>query len=144
MMTPRSPSSCGRQSQHAGCRLGDAAKRADQVDLNDAVEFRGRKVPNRSGFLVAGGGFRRIADAGAINEDALLAECFSRLGEAAVHAFVGGDVHRAKYAAKFGRQCLAALGIEIEQRDSEPLRGQQPGGRLAEPRRTASDYRSYR
>jgi hypothetical protein len=72
-IAPRSPSACGVERHHAGGRLGDAAEGADQVDLDDAFEGQ-REVLDLARLLVAAGGLDRVAGAGAVDQDAFLAD----------------------------------------------------------------------
>jgi len=102
------------EGQHARGRLCHATKRADEVDLDDPVEGFHRKVSGRAGRLVATRRLDRIAGAGAVHEDALLAIDRPRRREACVDAGVVGNVDAAERHPELRREPQARLFVEIE------------------------------
>ena len=60
-----------------------------------------------AGLLVAADRLRRVGDAGAIDQDPLLAMRRAGLGEGGVDRFVGGDVDLAEDAADLAGDLLA-------------------------------------
>ena len=127
------------QRHHAGSGLGDAAERADQVDLDDQVELVGRERLDLTGFLVAAGGLDGVADAGAIHQDALLADGLARRGESCVDAGFVGHVALGEHAAEFLGKGFTLFGIQVEDADLDAFSGQGTRRGFAETGRTARD-----
>src|ERR1700691_992362 len=94
---------------------------------------------DRPGLAAARDGLGRAADAGTIDQDALLPDRRARFGEGGIDLRARGHVCEAEDAAELLGQRGAALFIEIENADPDPMRGEQPGGRLAEAGRAAGD-----
>ena len=87
---------------------------------------------NLARSFVAAGGFDRVADPGAIDQDAFLAVGFARFGKTGVDVFVAGYVDLAKDAADFSSNRFAFLFIHIEDRDFRALRGQRANSGCAQ------------
>jgi hypothetical protein len=100
-----------------------------------------REVLDLAGVLVAAGGLDRVAGAGAVDQDALLAVGRARLFEAGVDFGVAGDVDGAEGHAQLFLERLAAIGlaVEVEDGDLDALGDQGPDGGLAEAGRAAGD-----
>ena len=129
-----------RQIEHAGGRFGDAAERADQIDVDDALEIVERIFLGLLGLAVDRGRLRRAAaDACAVNENALLTIGRARLGEAGVDVLGRGDVDLAEHAADLFRQLLAELFVEVENRAFHAVGGEHANRRRAEARGAARD-----
>ena len=127
------------QCQHARCRLGDAAERANKVDLNDAVKSIEREMLDRSVFLRTAGGLNRVARSSAIYQDTFLTMACACLGKASVNAFVAGDIDVAKHAANFSGKRFALVGLQVENRDPHTLCSERPCSCFAKARCAAGD-----
>jgi hypothetical protein len=112
------------QRHHAGGGFRDAAERADQVDLDDQVELIEREVADFAGFLVAAGRLDGVAGAGAVDQDALLADCGAGFFERGIDAGVVGDVTLAEHAAQFLGEGFAFFRVEVEQGNLHAIAGQ--------------------
>ncbi len=116
------------ERQHAGGGFRDAAEGADEVDLDDQVELIEREVFRLPGFLVAAGGLDRIAGAGAVDQDPLLADGGAGFGETGIDRGFVGHVDVTENAAEFLGEGFAFFGVEVEQGDLDAVRGQFAGG----------------
>ena len=67
----------------------------------------------------------------------------ARLLEAGDDALVAGHVDLAEHAADLGRDRLALVLLQVEQRDLDALRGERTGGRGAEAGGAAGDDGRY-
>jgi hypothetical protein len=111
-----------------------------KVDADGALEHVEREGRNGAGVLLAAGRLGGADDAGAVDQDTLLAVGGARLGEAGLDVRVGGHVDLAEDAADLGRHRLAALGVHVEQGDLDALGGERAGRALAQARGAARDH----
>jgi len=86
-------------------------------------------MPDLAGLAVAAGGLEGAADAGAIDQDPLLPDQPAGPRETGIHFGIGRHIDLAEDAADVTGDPLAKLGIEIEQRDLDPVRSEPPRGR---------------
>src|SRR3546814_16823975 len=91
------------ERQHPRRRLGDAAERTDEVDLDDPVERIEREMLDAAVFLRAARGLDRVAGARAVDEDAFLAVRFAYFPGGGVARCFGGAVGLQKAAAGIGQ-----------------------------------------
>ena len=110
-MAPRSPPSSGSSDSMPCAEIAMQRIGADQIDLDDEVEGVGREAARLARLLVARCGLDRVAGAGAVHEDALLAVRRARLLERGEHALFIGDVGFAEHAAEFGRDRFSPLAL---------------------------------
>ena len=80
-------------------------------------------MPDFTRFPVAAGGLERVAGAGAIDQDALLPNEAARSQKPRIDLGLRGHVDAAEHAADLARHKLAQLGVQIEQRDLDPMTG---------------------
>jgi len=132
------------ERHHPGGRLGDAAERADEVDLDDPVERIEWEMLDLAGFLRPAGGLDGIAGARAVDQDAFLAVGSARLGKACIDAFVAGHVDLAEHPADLGSNRLALVLVQVEQRDFHALFRQRARGCRAKARSAAGHHRGNR
>ena len=114
------------------------------IRLDHPLEMVERVVLDLAGLAVAAGGLEGAADAGAIDEDALLPVSFARLSEGGIDLALRGNVDPAEGAPDFAGHLLAELRVEVEQRHSDAVSGQPSRRRGAEPRSAAGDHRRHR
>src|SRR3569623_1697399 len=127
------------EREHPRGRFGDAPERADQIDLDRAIERLDREMTDLAGFAIALGRLGRAADPGAVDQDPLLAVRRARMGEGRIDLLLGGDVHRAEHPAQFGGELFAELDVTVEDRHLDASRGERAHRRLAKPRRTTGN-----
>ena len=89
--------------------------------------------------LVAAGGLERVAGAGAVDEDALLPDRGARLREARVDVGIASHVDLAEDTADLARERFALVGVQVEDRDLDAVRGERAHGCRAEARSAAGD-----
>ena len=90
-------------------------------------------------LFVAAGGLDRIADPGAVHQDAFLPMGLTRLGETGIDILVAGHVDLAEHAADFGGQRGALFLVHVEDRDLCAFGGERARSRRAEAGCTAGD-----
>src|SRR6185312_4311919 len=110
-----------------------AVERADQIDIDDAREFRQRID------AVAADDALRAAYAGAIHQDARDAMRAFRFRDRGLDRFLVGDVRMQGYALHLGCDLLGIFLALVDYADLCALGGHGAGGRGAEARTTAGD-----
>ena len=88
-------------------------------------------------IAIATGGLDGIARASAIDQDAFLAMCLTRLGKGRIDAGFIGHIAFAENAADFLGDLLALFLLQVENRDLGPLGRKRASGRFAQARCTA-------
>ena len=122
------------KGRHAGSRLRYASESTHQIDLNDQVELIQREVADLTSFLIAADGLDGIAEAGAVDKDALLTDCRTGLGEASIYGIVVADIYITEYATEILGEGFAFFLIEVKQGDFDAFFGESAcrGGTEAE------------
>jgi hypothetical protein len=113
--------------------MSDVAEGADEVDLYRQFELLHRIEFRRFGLLVARHGLGRVGDAGAIDQNPLLAMRPPCLGEGRGDLLVGGHVDLAEDSADLLGDFVSAFCIAVEHGDLGASCRQRARGRLAQP-----------
>jgi hypothetical protein len=129
----------GFEGQHAGCRLRDAAEGADEIDLNEAVEMFDRVRRDFGRVFLAACRLDREAGAGAVDENAFLAEDGAGLLETVDDALLAGHVDFAVDAVDVGGDLFALGFVAVEDSDADAGGCEFAGGSFAEARGAAGD-----
>ena len=120
-------------------RLGHHQERADQVDLDHLGEGGEVVRLDGVGLLDAARDALGDADAGAVDEDALLPVRLARGRERRIDARLAGDVALGEDAADLLGELLAGVRIEVEEGNLDALGRKRPGRGGAEARCATGD-----
>jgi len=112
-----------RKRKHPGSAHRDAAKGADQIDLDDAIEIPCLKEPNLAGLTIARGRTNGICGTRTVDQDSFLAVRGTRAPESIGHALVARDIHVAEHPVNFGGDSFTLRLLHVEDGNLDALRG---------------------